>query len=149
MNAILLKYLSVALASTIKFFGGPITGAVLELNWLTTALCSAVGMMFTVLVVTYAGGALQTFLKKYRKSTPKKFTKTTRIALRIWNKFGIVGIAFLTPPLFTPIFGTILAVALRAPRANIFVWMSASAISWGLLISFLAQKMTFIQDWIK
>jgi hypothetical protein len=149
MKTTLLKYLSVALASTLKFFGGPIAGVILKLTWIETAICSAVGMMFTVLLLTYVGGGIQALLKKHRKSPPKKFTRTTRIAVNIWKRFGIIGIAFLTPPLFTPIFGPILAVAFKVPRASIFLWMSISAIVWGLGISYIAHKVHFIQDWIK
>ncbi|WP_353722658.1 hypothetical protein [Dyadobacter sp. 676] len=92
------------------------------------------------------------FVTSFRNTAnlpPKKFTKTNRIAVNIWRKFGIVGIAFLTPPLFTPLFGPILAVAFRVPKASIFLWMSASALVWGLAISYIAHKMTFIQEWIK
>jgi len=149
MKTVFLKYLSVALASTLKFFGGPITGVILQLTWLETAVCSALGMMFTVFLLTFAGKAFQEFVKKRRKTPPKRFSKTNRIAVNIWKKFGIIGIAFLTPPLFTPIFGPLLAVAFRVPRASIFLWMSISAVTWGLAISYLAHKMTFIQEWIK
>lgn len=149
MKSLLFKYISVALASTVKFFGGPITGVLLKLSWLETALFSAIGMMFSVVVLTYAGKAVQTLIGKYRKTPPKKFSKTNRLAIRIWKKFGIIGIAFLTPPLFTPLFGPLLAVAFRVPRSSIFIWMTISAIVWGLAISYIAHKMTFIQEWIK
>jgi hypothetical protein len=149
MKAIFLKYISVALASTLKFFGGPITGVILDLTWVETALCSIAGMMFSVLVVTYVGKAIQAYLAKRRKAQPKKFSKTNRMAVRVWKKFGIVGIALLTPPLFTPIFGTVLAVAFRVPRMSIFLWMTISALGWGFFISYIAHKMTFIQEWIK
>jgi uncharacterized membrane protein len=149
MKTTFLKYLSVALASTLKFFGGPITGVILKLTWIETAICSAIGMMFTVLLLTYVGSGIQTLIKKYRKSKPKRFTRTNRIAVNIWKKFGIIGIAFLTPPLFTPLFGPILAVAFKVPRGAIFLWMAISAIVWGLGISYIAHKVHFIQDWIK
>ena len=149
MEADFLKYLSVAMASTLKFFGGPIMGVILKLTWLETALCSTIGMMFSVFLFTYAGKGVQALVKKYRKSPPKRFSRTNRIAINIWKKFGIIGIAFLTPPLFTPIFGPLLAVAFRVPRTSIFLWMSISAILWGLSISYLFHKMTFIQEWIK
>jgi len=149
MKAIFLKYISVALASTLKFFGGPITGVILNLSWIETAFCSIAGMMLSVLIVTFVGNGIQSLLKKYRKSTPKRFSKTNRIAVKIWKKFGIIGIALLTPPLFTPIFGTALAVAFRVPRGSIFLWMTLSALGWGFFVSYIAHKMTFIQDWIK
>ncbi|MEO6685686.1 MAG: hypothetical protein ABIN24_06965 [Dyadobacter sp.] len=149
MKGIFLKYISVALASTLKFFGGPITGVILNLTWIETAVCSIAGMMFSVLVVTYVGKGIQALLKKHRKAEPKRFSKTNRMAVRIWKKFGIIGIALLTPPLFTPIFGTALAVAFRVPRTSIFLYMTLSAIGWGFFVSYLAHKMTFIQEWIK
>lgn len=149
MKTILLKYLSVALASTLKFFGGPITGVILKLTWIETALCSVAGMMFSVFLLTFVGKGIQGLIKKHRKSAPKKFSRTTRIAVNIWKKFGIIGIAFLTPPLFTPIFGPILAVAFKVPRTSIFMWMFVSAMIWGLGISYIAHKMTFIQEWIR
>ncbi len=149
MKSLLLKYLSVALASTLKFFGGPITGVILHVGWLETALFSALGMMFSVVILTYAGNGFQQLLQKRRKSPPKKFSKTNRIAVKVWKKFGIIGIAFLTPPLFTPLFGPLLAVAFRVPRNSIFLWMTISAIVWGLAVSYIAHKMTFIQEWIR
>lgn len=149
MKTIFLKYLSVALASTLKFFGGPITGVILKLTWIETAICSAIGMMFTVFVLTYIGSGIRALIQKRRKSKPKRFTRINRIAVNIWKRFGIIGIAFLTPPLFTPLFGPILAVAFRVPKTSIFMWMSLSAIIWGLGISYIAHKIHFIQDWIK
>ncbi|MCE7043126.1 hypothetical protein [Dyadobacter sp. CY312] len=149
MKSLLLKYLSVALASTLKFFGGPITGVILKLSWLETAIFSAVGMMFSVVLLTYAGKGVQELVKKYKKTPSKKFSRSNRMAVKIWKKFGIIGIAFLTPPLFTPLFGPLLAVAFRVPRTSIFLWMTISAIIWGLAISYIAHKMTFVQEWIR
>ena len=149
MKTLFLKYLSVALASMLKFFGGPITGVILKLSWLETAFSSAFGMMVSVVVLTFAGKGVQALVKKHRKTPSKRFSRTNRLAVRIWKKFGIIGIAFLTPPLFTPLFGPLLAVAFRVPRTSIFLWMSISAIVWGLAISYLAHKMTFIQEWIR
>lgn len=149
MKSLLLKYLSVALASTLKFFGGPITGVILKVGWLETAVFSAIGMMFSVVILTYAGKGFQELIKKYRKTPPKRFSKSNRMAVKVWKKFGIIGIAFLTPPLFTPLFGPLLAVAFRVPRNSIFLWMTISAIVWGLLVSYVAHKMTFIQELIR
>ncbi|WP_025764031.1 hypothetical protein [Dyadobacter tibetensis] len=149
MKSEIVKYLSVAFASALKFFGGPITGVVLELNWIETALASATGMMAMVFFLTYVGKWVQKKINAYRKTPSKRFTKSNRMAVRIWKKFGIIGIAFLTPPLFTPIFGPLLAVGFKVPRNSIFIWMAISAIIWGFGISFLAHKMTYFQNWIR
>ncbi|SOD87992.1 hypothetical protein [Spirosoma fluviale] len=127
------KYISVVITSTIKFVGGPISGAALGLGWLETTICTALGMMISVVIVTFAGAALQTLLQRYRKSTPKRFTKRTRMAIRIWKRSGMAGIAFLTPLILTPIGGTILALSFGVKRWRLVLYMLVSAIVWAVV----------------
>ncbi len=127
------KYISVIFASTLKFVGGPLSGAALGLSWFETALCTALGMMLSVVVVMYAGAALQTFLQRYRKKPPQRFTRRTRLAVRIWQRSGMAGIALLTPLLLTPIGGTALAVSFKVPRPTILLYMLISAGIWAVI----------------
>lgn len=127
------KYLSVIFASTIKFFGGPLTGVAMGLTWIETALCTITGMMITVMVVTYAGAAIQAIIHRYRPTTPKRFTKRTRMAVRIYKKTGMAGIAFLTPLILTPVIGTALAVSFRPERYQIILYMLISAVFWAIV----------------
>ncbi|GAB4001834.1 hypothetical protein GCM10028807_58970 [Spirosoma daeguense] len=129
------KYLSVIIASTLKFVGGPLSGVALGLTWPETALFTIIGMMVSVVVVVYAGAALQLLLQRYRSAPPKRFTKRTRMAIKIWKRAGLAGIAFLTPILLTPIGGTILAVSFRVQRLQILLYMLISAVFWAILQS--------------
>lgn len=147
MKEVWFKYVSVALAAALKFFAGPITGLAIGLTWYETALCSAAGMMLAVVVTTYVGKGVQVLIKRWRKTPPRRFTKTSRTAVRIWKRFGIVGIAVLTPLLFTPIGGTIIAVAFRVHRQSIFFWMLMSGLSIGTVISYLVYRLTFVAKW--
>lgn len=147
MKELWIKYVSVALAAALKFFAGPITGLAMGLTWYETALCSAAGMMLAVVATTYIGTGAQLLIKRWRKSPPRRFTKTSRMAVRIWKRFGMIGIAVLTPLLFTPIGGTIIAVALRVQRQSIFFWMLMSGLSLGALISFLVYRLPFVEKW--
>lgn len=145
---LLLKYLSVIVSAALKFVAGPLTALALGLTWYEAALCSAAGMMVSVLLFTYIGKAIQLLIMRWRKTTPKRFTKSSRMAVRIWKRFGIIGIAILTPLLFTPIGGTIIAVAFRVPRRKIFLWMSISGLSVGAIVSFAIYKLYFLKDWL-
>jgi hypothetical protein len=127
------KYLSVIIASTIKFVGGPLSGVTLGLTWLETAVCTTLGMMLSVVAVTYAGAALQALWQKYRPSTPKRFTKRTRLAIRIWRRAGLAGIALLTPLLLTPIGGTIIAVSFGVKRGPLLLYMFISGVIWAVI----------------
>jgi len=127
------NYVSVTLASTLKFIGGPLSGVALGLTWPETALCTAAGMMLSVLVVTYAGKTLQRV--RWRSGPPRRFTRRTRLAVRIWRRSGLLGIALLTPLLLTPIGGTALAVSFRVRRSRIFAYMLASAAFWSVVLT--------------
>ncbi len=127
------KYVSVVVASTIKFVGGPLSGAALGLTWLETAACTTLGMMLSVVVIAYAGAALQTLRRRYRAQPPKRFTKRTRFAIRIWQRFGLAGIAFLTPLILTPIGGTALAVSFGVERAKLLLYMLISGVLWAIV----------------
>lgn len=127
------KYVSVIVASTIKFIGGPLTGIAMGLSWLETALCTTLGMMVSVLVITYAGAALQALTDRYRKQSPKRFTSRTRMAIRIWKRSGLLGIALLTPLILTPIGGTALAISFRVKRGRLLLYMLLSGLFWAFV----------------
>ncbi|MFC5412842.1 hypothetical protein ACFPMF_26190 [Larkinella bovis] len=129
------KYLSVVVASMVKFVGGPVTGIAVGLNWVETWLFTVAGMMASVMLVTYAGTALQALINRFRRSAPRRFTRRTRLAVRVWKRSGMLGIAFLTPLLLTPIGGTILAVSFKVNRSLIFSYMLISALFWGIVFT--------------
>lgn len=140
------RYASVILASAIKFFGGPLTGLALGLTWPETALCTTIGMMFSVVLVTYAGAALQALLNRYRPRKPKRFTSRTRLAIRIWKRFGMAGIGFLTPLLLTPIGGTALAVSFRVNRSQLFLYMLVSGVVWAIIQTLLVYQLPRLKE---
>jgi uncharacterized membrane protein len=133
------KYLSVVFASMIKFFGGPLTGLALKITWFETAICSVVGMMITVALITFFGDYIQRFFTRlFQRGEPKKkkkFTRSNRLAVRVRRKFGLIGISFLTPILFSPIGGAILALAFRYHKRDILLNMLLSACVWGVIQS--------------
>ena len=141
------EYLSVIGAAIFKFFAGPLTGFALGLHWLETALCSALGMMIAVVVTTYTGELIRRIMSRYRTTPPRRFSRLSRLAVKAWQRFGMMGIAILTPLLFTPIGGTVIAVAFRVPRPIIFGWMLLSALFLGGLLSYLTYQLSFIRAW--
>ncbi len=130
------KYIAVILATTIKFFGGQITGLFMELSWWETALCSVIGMMITVTIVSFLGTGIQRLITKYQSKKPKLFSKRSRFAVRIWQKLGIWGIACFTPLFFTPIGGTLLALSFKVPIPKILFSMFVFAVLWGVILTF-------------
>lgn len=140
------KYISVMLASMLKFFGGPIAGFLTGLPFQKTILLSIAGMMAAVIITTIFAKTITKFLEKRQKVKRVLFSKRARFAVKIWQKLGLFGIAILTPPLFMPIGGTLMALSFKANVFKMLGYMLLSAVIWGYGISWLIYKLTFISD---
>lgn len=134
------KYISVALASMIKFVAGPVTGVALGLEWWETALFTVVGMMLSVVVFLFLGTAIQHLISRYGQQKPRLFSKRTRLAVKVWKKSGMTGIAILTPLLFTPIGGTLIAVSFKVPRFTIIAQMLLWGVILGVIITLVVYE---------
>ena len=130
------KYFTVIALTALKFFNGPIAGIVMDLTWYETAVCSIIGMMLMVTLMSFLGKQVQVWISNYRKTKPKLFSKRTRFAVKIWLKLGIWGIACFTPLLFTPIGGTLLALSFKVPIPKILFSMLVFAVFWGIVLTF-------------
>jgi hypothetical protein len=144
-----LKYLSVYLASTVKFIGGPVAGISLGLTYLETVVFTVAGMMTSVVLFTYVGRAFGIWYSDYQRSKKKRvFTRRNRMIVKVWGTFGVIGIAFLTPLLFTPVFGPIIAAMLGGSKKIIILHMFWSAMLWGFVLTYIAFEFReFALEW--
>lgn len=130
------KWLSVMIFSMIKFAGGPLAGTAFGLTPLETILFTIVGMMLSVVIVTYFGQWLKKIFASKMKTPKPVFTKKNRNTVRFWKKYGIWGVAALTPILFTPIGGTAIVVSFGEPAKRILVYMLIAAVFWAVVITY-------------
>lgn len=134
----ILKYLTVVGLSTFKFVGGPLAGIGFSFNIVLTSLLTFLGMMISVVVFSSFNKPIQAFTRKYfRKKKGKVFTKKSRQFVKIWNRYGLKGVAFLTPILLTPIGGTILANSFSDDKQKIIKYMAISGLFWSFVITSL------------
>ncbi|MEP1093970.1 MAG: hypothetical protein ABJG78_02610 [Cyclobacteriaceae bacterium] len=130
-----LKYFSVYFLSALKFIFGPALGIIAyDLPLFAVISLTALGMMTTVYLFTFFGVQIRTFLNRFRKRDRKIFTKRNRQFVRIWRKFGLKGVCFLTPLILTPPGGAILINVLGSKKSLIIKWMWISAIFWSIII---------------
>jgi membrane protein DedA with SNARE-associated domain len=135
------KYLAVYLISMIKFIGGPLSGVAAGLTWVETFIFTVLGMMTTVLLLSLIGkNARKTLFSKFRKKK-KLFSPKNRRLVRIWRKYGLKGVAFLTPVFFSPIVGTIMAISFGEPAKRIIFYMLGSALFWGVIFSLFINEL--------
>jgi hypothetical protein len=146
-----LKIFSVYLSSMLKFILGPIGGFAAGLHLIVTIFITIAGMMTVVLVFTYSSTwfkekVIDRFFKR-----KNKFSASNKKFVAIWKKYGLAGVAALTPVILTPIGGTLLALSSGSPKKKIIYYMLISASVWSIVFStivyFLGQQM--LPDWLK
>ncbi len=125
----------------IKFIGGPLSGTAFGLTWVETCIFTVLGMMTSVLIFSLLGAEVRSRLFNRRKKKRRLFTTRNRRIVRIWRRYGLTGVAFLTPLIFSPILGTIVASSFGEPWKRIFVYMFVSAVFWGVVFSLLVHQL--------
>jgi hypothetical protein len=138
----ILKAIPVYFSCMLKFILGPIGGYASGLNLVTTILTTVFGMMTVVVLFTYFGNWLRTkVFHRFRRNKSKSEARHKRSEARnkrfanIWKRYGLTGIALLTPIILTPIGGTLLAISSGSPKEKIIFYMFISASVWSVLFS--------------
>lgn len=146
---ILKAFTGVYLPSMLKFFLGPVSGYALKLNLATTILATVAGMMTIVLLFAFASEWIRKRIIQRFFPNRKPFSERNRKFITIWRKYGIVGTAFLTPLLLTPIGGSLLAVSFGTPKDKLIFYMFISASFWASVFTVgVYFFFDLVKDWI-
>lgn len=135
MWQLILKVATVYFSSMLKFVFGPLGGYAAGFPLIVTIVITVAGMMTVVILFTYFSAWIKARVidKFFRKS--KRFSSRNRKFVTIWKRYGLVGVAALTPVLLTPIGGTVLAVSSGSPKERIIFYMLISASFWAIILT--------------
>jgi hypothetical protein len=131
-----LTILTIYVLCMFKIVFGPTMGYAAGLSPLLTVIITVAGMMTTVFIFTFFGEIIrEKVLRRFIK--PKKvFTKRNRRFVKIWRKYGELGVSFLTPILLSPPGGSILAIALGGSRKKTIGYMFLWSVVWSTIITY-------------
>lgn len=118
-----------------KFVLGPTLGFAASLHFLTTVFVTVAGMMTSVVLFTYFGEWMKAKTAVWFHRDKNKAESTNPRFAGVWKKYGLVGVAFLTPLILTPIGGTLLAIGSGASKDRIIFYMFVSAAVWSLIFT--------------
>ncbi len=150
----LLKLLSLAFVSSLKFAASPFAALGYDLNYIQTFLTTTAGGIFGVLFFFYGSKYIVQWIAVYKnhlfflfgmnKKTledellPERkriFTWKNKMIVLTVRRFGLVGIALLTPTLLSIPVGTLIAARyFRSPR-RVVGYLCASVVLWSLILS--------------
>lgn len=130
----LLKAIPVYFSSMLKFIFGPLGGYGVGLHLITTILTTVSGTMTVVFMLTFFGNWMRRRIFARFKKKKINLKRAAKLEM-IWKRYGLFGVALLTPIILTPIGGTLLAVSSGSPREKIIFYMFLSASFWSVVIS--------------
>jgi membrane protein DedA with SNARE-associated domain len=123
------------LPSMLKFVLGPLGGYAAKLHVVTTIISTVAGTMTIVLLFSFAGDWIRNNIINRFFPKRKRFSERNRRFVTIWKKYGVAGVAFLTPLILTPIGGTLVAISFGSPRNKLILYMLISASGWATVFS--------------
>lgn len=147
----IVKAVPIFFLTMVKFIFGPTLGYLARLNIFTTILVTIGGTMASVVLFTFFGTWLrEKIMKRFERKNQKRFTPNKRKIVTLWKKYGLAGVAILTPLLLTPIGGTVVAVSFGSPKQKILLYMLVSATVFAIGMSFAIYEFgDFVMPWLK
>src|SRR3989337_674256 len=101
MWQLILKVATVYFSCMLKFIFGPLGGYAAGFTLVTTILVTVAGMMTVVLLFTFFGNWIrEKVIPRFFKKR-KKFSQRNRKFVTIWKRYGLIGVAALTPIILT------------------------------------------------
>ncbi|MFQ3332932.1 MAG: nitrogen fixation/metabolism regulation signal transduction histidine kinase [Thalassomonas sp.] len=131
-----LKILVVIFLSGIKFmFAIPLSLIKYEFTFFQTLLFSVVGGVLSVFVFSFLSGKIYKIIEARRKNKVKKRSMKKALAIKTARKYGLFGIAFLTPIFLSIPIGTYLALYFFPEKKKTIPILITSVVAWSLVLS--------------
>lgn len=137
----ILKYLGIYLLACLKSILPPLLGPAAGMSNLEIIIITVAGLMTSVLVFNFLGERIRKDIIPFFIKNPKRFSPKTRRMVRVWRKYGVVGVCFLTPLILSPPGGALLVASVGAPRKQVFLYMFLFGLMWATI-------WTFSVDWL-
>lgn len=139
-----LKILSVFISSAIFFgkVGMPSAVILFDFNFLKVFAVTVSGGFFGNVVFTFLSAALMKWWNRFKDKRfdgkkVKHFTKANRRIIRIKHRFGLVGIAALTPILFSIPLGAFLAERFYKDKSKVILYLTVADMLWNVVLYFV------------
>jgi hypothetical protein len=156
-----LKIVEVSLIASVKFLLAPFEAERYSMSYWESFLYTTGGGTMGIFVFYYAGHFISQWwtrnvakIKSFFTRRPitdftgenkKVMTRTNKLIVRVKNKFGLAGIAFVTPCLISIPIGTLVAVTIYRKRKPVILYLMISLVLWSFFLNWLAQYLALSQ----
>ncbi len=124
----LLKILTVAGLATFEIYAAIPAGFAFGLSPWVIFFASVTGGLLGVFVAAFLGDKIRSFFHKSKKSKAEKESKYP-VVLRLWNKYGIIGLGFLGTMMVGAPIAIGIGVGLNANLKKLITWACIGVIT--------------------
>jgi hypothetical protein len=156
-----LRIVEVGLIASVKFLLAPFEAERHGMSFWESFLYTTGGGTMGIFVFYYAGSIISRWWTKnvariksfftrrpitdFTGENKRVMTRTNKIIVRVKNKFGLAGVAFVTPCLISIPIGTLVAVTIYRKRKPVILYLMISLVLWSLFLNWLAQYLALSQ----
>ncbi|MBE1554457.1 small multi-drug export protein [Sporosarcina limicola] len=108
-------------------------GIIRGLSSVWVMILAFVGNMLTVLILIVAFQKVKLWMDSRKEKSGKEDSKRTERGKRIWNKYGMPGLALLGPILIGTHIAAFIGLLFGATKMNTTLWMAISIALWTLV----------------
>lgn len=150
-----LQIAEVALIASVKFLLAPFEAERYGMSFWTSWIITTGGGIAGIFIFYFAGSFIAHWwqhnlakIKSFFTRRPvsdfegenrKIMTRTNKMMVRIKQRFGLLGIAFVTPCIISIPIGTLVALAFYPRKKKVIPYLLVSLLFWSFILNYLAQ----------
>ncbi|MCR8629908.1 MULTISPECIES: small multi-drug export protein [Paenibacillus] len=125
-------WFSVMVAGILELWVAIPLGFTLKLPPVLTAIWSAVGSIAAAAIIIFFGKSIRSWLvRRFQQKNERKETTMSRI----WRKYGIIGLGFLSPLITGAPLGAAIGVSFGAKPGKLMLWMTIGIAFWSAVLT--------------
>ncbi|NOU92831.1 small multi-drug export protein [Paenibacillus sp. LMG 31456] len=125
-------WFSVIVAGILELWVAIPLGFTLKLPPVLTAIWSAVGSIGAAAIIIFFGKSIRSWLvHRFQQKNERKETTMSRI----WKKYGIIGLGFLSPLITGAPLGAAIGVSFGAKPDKLMLWMTIGIVFWSAVLT--------------
>lgn len=131
----IIKMLTVFGLGALELWAGVPAGFAFKMNPYLIFILTSGGAASGVFLVIIAGEKIRSFLikEKPEKEESSRFKKL----VKIWEKYGVIGLGILAPWITGAPIGTAIGISLGAPAKKLFFWMLTGILICGAALTII------------
>ena len=117
-----------------------------QFSFMEIMLTAGLGGCAGIILFTYFGARVAKLIEVHLRRNKTMSFKSRRRIVKVWRKFGIVGVAVLTP-LISPPVAVAIALSFHTKPRKTIMWLCGSIIVWSIILGLFREQVAQVTGW--